>query len=87
MNILKYRGGLVAATGSTLTYPLNVVKIRMQSQLGGNFSSLICVIKIIYEERGRKIAPIYRGAQLNIMKSFFGWGIQTAFVKLFGPVS
>lgn len=68
-------GALIGVMLSTIFFPLNVVKISMQSQLGGNFQSIFKVFKHVYRERGGSIRNFYYGVNASIIRSFFSWGI------------
>lgn len=70
-------GGLIGGIISTLVYPLNVVKVHLQSKLGGEFQSLYSAVHQIYNERGRKLSCFYRGVHLNYTRGFISWGIIT----------
>ncbi|ODM87340.1 Solute carrier family 25 member 51 [Orchesella cincta] len=75
-------GGLIGAINSTLYYPVNVVKTRMQSRLGGEFQSPKDVLVKIYNERGRKLQEMYRGVHMNYTRSMLSWGITNASFEL-----
>ncbi|XP_072567766.1 mitochondrial nicotinamide adenine dinucleotide transporter SLC25A51-like [Paramormyrops kingsleyae] len=76
-------GGLLGATLGSLYYPLNVVKARKQSQVGGAFQSTWQVLHTIYSERGGKLSHLYRGMHLNYHRSLLSWGITNAAYELF----
>lgn len=71
-------GGLLGAMLGILFFPLNVVKTRMQSQIGGEFQSFPKVFKKIWLERDRKLTNLFRGAHLNYHRSLISWGIINA---------
>ncbi|KAM6170511.1 mitochondrial nicotinamide adenine dinucleotide transporter SLC25A51 [Rhynchocyon petersi] len=71
-------GGLLGAMLGFLFFPINVVKTRMQSQIGGEFQSFPRVFKKIWLERDRKLANLFRGAHLNYHRSLISWGIINA---------
>lgn len=71
-------GALIGVTLSTLFYPLNVVKFRMQQQLGGDYQSIVSVFMLIYRERGSKLRYIYKGVSTNSTRAFFSWGVINA---------
>lgn len=71
-------GGLLGAVLGFMFFPLNVVKARIQSQIGGEFQSLHQVFKTIWLERDRKLINLFRGAHLNYHRSLISWGIINA---------
>jgi len=68
-------GSVIGAFSSTLIYPINVAKVRMQSNLGTEFHSFTSTMKLICRERNYSIRKIYRGVQMNVLRSMLGWGI------------
>ncbi|XP_050442061.1 mitochondrial nicotinamide adenine dinucleotide transporter SLC25A51 [Adelges cooleyi] len=68
-------GAFIGALNSTLFYPCNVLKVHMQSSLGGPFISIRQAAIDVYKERGRKISYFYRGVHMNCTRSFVSWGI------------
>ncbi|KAI1887653.1 hypothetical protein AGOR_G00192530 [Albula goreensis] len=75
-------GGLLGAMLGFMFYPLNVVKARMQSQVGGAFPSLRTVLLTIWRERDGKVTHLFRGAHLNYHRSILSWGIINATYEL-----
>ncbi|KAJ8794491.1 hypothetical protein J1605_018944 [Eschrichtius robustus] len=71
-------GGLLGAMLGILFFPVNVVKTRMQSQIGGEFQSFPKVFQKIWLERDRKLTNLFRGAHLNYHRSLISWGIINA---------
>ncbi|XP_003919934.1 mitochondrial nicotinamide adenine dinucleotide transporter SLC25A51-like [Saimiri boliviensis] len=71
-------GGLLGAMMGFLFYPINVVKTRIQSQIGGEFQSFPRVFQTIWLERDRKLINLFRGAHLNYHRSLISWGIINA---------
>ncbi|XP_028661614.2 mitochondrial nicotinamide adenine dinucleotide transporter SLC25A51-like [Erpetoichthys calabaricus] len=71
-------GGLLGAMLGFLFYPVNVVKARMQSQVGGDFQSFRVVFLTIWKEREGKVSHLFRGAHLNYHRSILSWGIINA---------
>lgn len=71
-------GALIGAACSTLFYPINVIKTRMQSNVGVEFLTLRQAFILIYNERGRKLNRLFRGSHINIARSFISWGIINA---------
>lgn len=70
-----------ASLGSMLGimfYPINVVKARMQSQVGGEFQSFTKVFMTIWRERDGKLSNVMRGWHLNYHRSILSWGIINA---------
>lgn len=68
-------GGLLGAMLGFLFFPVNVVKTRIQSQIGGEFQSFPKVFKTIWLERDRKLTNLFRGAHLNYHRSLISWRI------------
>ncbi|XP_053973960.1 mitochondrial nicotinamide adenine dinucleotide transporter SLC25A51 isoform X1 [Hylaeus anthracinus] len=68
-------GALIGGFTSTVFYPMNVVKIHMQSKIGGNFEKFLTVTREIYITRNRNIMAFYKGVHLNYMRSFISWGV------------
>jgi len=75
-------GGILGAFISTVFFPMNVVKIRMQSRVGGNFESFSAALAVIYRERNRSVALMFRGAQFNCVRSLISWGVINASYEL-----
>ncbi|XP_076238533.1 mitochondrial nicotinamide adenine dinucleotide transporter SLC25A51 [Calliopsis andreniformis] len=71
-------GALIGALTSTIFYPINVIKVHMQSKIGGNFEKFITVTREIYIARNRSILSFYKGVHLNCIRSFISWGIINA---------
>lgn len=71
-------GGILGASISTLFYPVNVVKNRLQRQLGGPLASFSRTLKIVYVERNRSILGLLRGVNVNFTRSLISWGIINA---------
>lgn len=68
-------GASIGAFGSTVFYPLNVIKVQMQSRLGGPFQSFWSATKEIYIQRNSSIRGFYRGVHMNYTRSFISWGV------------
>ncbi|OCU00747.1 mitochondrial nicotinamide adenine dinucleotide transporter SLC25A51 [Xenopus laevis] len=75
-------GGLLGAMLGFLFFPINVVKARMQSKIGGEFISFGKVLMIIWTERDGKLTHLFRGAHLNYHRSILSWGIINATYEL-----
>lgn len=75
-------GGLLGAMLGFLFYPVNVVKARMQSKVGGDFQSFHVVFLTIWREREGKVTHLFRGAHLNYHRSILSWGIINATYEL-----
>lgn len=70
-------GALLGACLGAATYPLNVAKTRIQTQVGGEFVSFVSILSTIYRERNSKLTLVYRGVLINCMRSMVSWGIIT----------
>ncbi|KAL4641759.1 solute carrier family 25 member 51-like [Arapaima gigas] len=75
-------GGLLGAMLGVLFYPCNVLKTRLQSQVGGDFLSSRQVLLTILREREGKVTHLFRGAHLNYHRSILSWGIINATYEL-----
>lgn len=71
-------GSLIGVLLSSLFFPLNVVKVTMQSRLGNEFQNFFEVFKQIYRERGSKMRCMYHGVQTNAARAFISWGVMNA---------
>lgn len=71
-------GALIGGFTSTVFYPMNVIKIHMQTKIGGDFEKFLVVIREIYVSRNRSITSFYKGVHLNYMRSFISWGVINA---------
>ncbi|CAH2990237.1 unnamed protein product [Chilo suppressalis] len=76
-------GASIGAFLSTLFYPLNVIKIAMQCELGGGHRTILYEFRYILHKRGSKFANFYHGALLNISRAFISWGIINASYEIF----
>ncbi|KAG8333304.1 hypothetical protein J6590_000431 [Homalodisca vitripennis] len=68
-------GAVIGAFGSTVFYPLNVIKAHMQSRLGGPHQSTWSAVGEIYYARDGSLRKFYRGVHLNYTRSFISWGV------------
>ncbi|XP_029021636.1 solute carrier family 25 member 51b [Betta splendens] len=75
-------GGLLGAGLGIMFYPLNVVKSRAQSQVGGAFRPCSEVLLTVWRERGGRLTMLFRGAHLNYHRSLLSWGIINATYEL-----
>lgn len=71
-------GACIGAFLSSIFYPLNVVKVAIQSNIGGEYKNPLYVLVEIYRERGSKIRYIYRGVHTNCTRAFLSWGVINA---------
>uniref|UniRef100_A0A336MSX6 CSON006761 protein n=1 Tax=Culicoides sonorensis TaxID=179676 RepID=A0A336MSX6_CULSO len=71
-------GACIGAFLSSLFYPINVLKVAMQSSVGGPSQKMLVVAKQIYVERGCKISNVYKGVSMNCTRAFFSWGIMNS---------
>ncbi|TGZ60872.1 hypothetical protein CRM22_008281 [Opisthorchis felineus] len=72
-------GGLLGGFIGIVTFPLNVIKTRMQSTVGGSFESTRSAFtSLIYHRDHRPdITRLYRGLFANFLRSVASWGIIT----------
>lgn len=75
-------GSVVGAFISTVFYPVNVVKTKMQVCCGGRFMSFSEACKLTYIERGRSIRKMFVGVHINYTRAFLSWGIINASYEL-----
>ncbi|OQR90741.1 ATP-dependent RNA helicase, partial [Thraustotheca clavata] len=76
-------GAVLGAFLSTLFFPLNVAKTRMQSIYGGEHISVVKALQLTYKERGHQWRHVYRGVHINFVRSLISWGIiNSAYEKL-----
>ncbi|XP_055305445.1 mitochondrial nicotinamide adenine dinucleotide transporter SLC25A51 [Sitodiplosis mosellana] len=68
-------GAFIGAFLSTLFYPLNVLKTKMQATLGIPNQSMSEAFRILYAERGSKMRNVYKGCGINGTRAFVSWGI------------
>ncbi|XP_015594666.1 solute carrier family 25 member 51 [Cephus cinctus] len=71
-------GAIIGGFTSTVFYPLNVIKVHMQSKIGGEFEKFTVVIREIYVSRNKSLSHFYKGVHLNYMRSFISWGVINA---------
>uniref|UniRef100_A0A915A7S4 Solute carrier family 25 member 51 n=1 Tax=Parascaris univalens TaxID=6257 RepID=A0A915A7S4_PARUN len=75
-------GALLGATLSTMFFPINVIKQRMQSTVQTPFLSGWNVFRIIWNERNGSARVLFRGVQLNFTRSLLAWGITNSVYEL-----
>lgn len=75
-------GGVLGAALGIMFYPLNVIKSRAQSQVGGAFKPCRQVLLTVWRERGGSLPKLFRGAHLNYHRSLISWGIINATYEL-----
>lgn len=71
-------GAALGAVLSTLFYPVNVVKVKMQSKVGGRFEGLLHTLRVVQQERNHSLRKLFRGVHINFTRSFLSWGIVNA---------
>ncbi|XP_068628334.1 mitochondrial nicotinamide adenine dinucleotide transporter SLC25A51 [Battus philenor] len=79
-------GASIGAFLSTLFYPLNVIKIAMQCELGTPHRTIVYEFNYILRKRGSKFGNFYHGALLNISRAFLSWGIINASYEIFRKI-
>uniref|UniRef100_A0A8C4SK41 Solute carrier family 25 member 53 n=1 Tax=Erpetoichthys calabaricus TaxID=27687 RepID=A0A8C4SK41_ERPCA len=62
---------------SLLLYPLSVLIVNMQSQVGGEVRNLKDSITAVWRSRQSRVHLIYRGVLLVILRSCITWGLTT----------
>ena len=68
-------GAGLGAFLSTLFYPVNVVKNRLQSTIGYSSVSTYQLFTKTYEEKGGTLKTLYKGVHLNYGRAILSWGI------------
>lgn len=76
-------GAVLGAAISTTYYPINVVRTRMQSKMGGEFIGIVDTFNTVFNERGRLWRKMFRGVNLNFTRSLLSWGIINASYELY----
>ncbi|CAH8665074.1 unnamed protein product [Schistosoma rodhaini] len=72
-------GGILGGTIGMVTFPLNVIKTRMQSNVGGSFNGFRpTLVSLVYEDSDKpNILRLFRGVPANFIRSVFSWGLIT----------
>jgi len=76
-------GAVLGASISTTFYPINVIKTRMQSKMGGEFIGIIDTYNTVFNERNRSWRKMFRGVHLNFTRSLLSWGIINASYEVY----
>ena len=71
-------GAGLGAFLSSVFFPLNVVKTRMQTVVEGPHVGMFRTARTIFDERNRRWRKVYRGIHINYTRSFISWGIINA---------
>ncbi|XP_052762405.1 mitochondrial nicotinamide adenine dinucleotide transporter SLC25A51-like [Mya arenaria] len=75
-------GAFLGAFISTVFYPVNVVKVHMQSQVGGEFKHMLPTFYTILKERNYSLKKLFRGVHINYTRAVLSWGIANATYEL-----
>lgn len=75
-------GALIGAFISTIFYPINVIKIKMQSSCGTKYISFSEACRLTYLERDRSLRKMFYGVHMNYTRAFLSWGIINASYEL-----
>lgn len=75
-------GAGLGAALSTVFFPLNVIKTRMQTRIGGPFLSMRGALQETLAERNHQWKKLFRGVHINYTRSFVSWGIINAVYEL-----
>ncbi|XP_003375775.1 conserved hypothetical protein [Trichinella spiralis] len=73
-----FTGLFLGAFISTVFFPVNVMKTRMQASVGVPFTSIWSTFRIVFAERGYSFRKLYRGVHINYTRSMITWGITNA---------
>lgn len=71
-------GAVLGAFLSTVFYPLNVIKTRMQARVGGRHVGIHETFHVIFKERQYSWQRMFRGVHINFTRSLLSWGIINA---------
>ncbi|KAI1279599.1 Mitochondrial nicotinamide adenine dinucleotide transporter SLC25A51 [Halotydeus destructor] len=72
-------GALLGAFISTLFYPINVIRTKIQTvPLGNEYLTMKQAAKMVYEERNKKLSKIFYGVHINYTRALISWGIINA---------
>jgi hypothetical protein len=71
-------GALIGAFISTVFYPVNVVKTRLQAQVGGRHQGFVEAFLTIYRERDCSLRRMFYGVHMNYTRALVSWGIINA---------
>ena len=71
-------GAVLGALLSTVFYPLNVIKTRMQARVGGRHVKIHETFQLIFKERGYSWRRMFHGVHINFTRSLLSWGIINA---------
>ncbi|XP_076361018.1 mitochondrial nicotinamide adenine dinucleotide transporter SLC25A51-like [Tachypleus tridentatus] len=71
-------GAVVGALISTIFYPVNVIKAKMQVQCGTRFLSFSEAFALTYYERDCSLRKLFYGVHVNYTRAFVSWGIINA---------
>lgn len=55
-----------------------MVKVVIQSKVGGTYENWLVVTKEIYNNRGRSVRNVYKGLNMNCMRAAISWGIMNS---------
>lgn len=69
-------GAALGATISTIFYPINVVRTKMQTVVPGSpHLSILRASKMVYRERNGSLIKVYYGCGVNCTRALLSWGI------------
>lgn len=71
-------GAFLGAMISTIFFPVNVIKSRMQCRVGGEFVTVRQTFWTVFNERGRSWRAMFRGVPVNYTRSLLSWGVVNA---------
>ncbi|XP_070808129.1 solute carrier family 25 member 53 [Pituophis catenifer annectens] len=75
-------GTIIATLVSLLLYPLGILIVNVQSQVGRQETlSLLATMTEVWEARGRQAGLLYKGGSLIILRSSLTWGIPNAIYR------
>ncbi|XP_044754148.1 mitochondrial nicotinamide adenine dinucleotide transporter SLC25A51-like [Coccinella septempunctata] len=85
-NVFRFiHGGIIGAFLSTIFYPLTVLKLELQKEVGTKHFSPLKAFKDVYSNE-KKLRHFYRGGFMNGARSFLSWGIINSSYEIYSKL-